>query len=309
MNRANNQGAYSIANDGITESRVKPWSEYESDAAIVGPASSALPIISASSADSITPISPLGAFAANANYRSAELIYSGRSLLGQRSVLNSGFENFSLTVRAGLDGFLAGQERLFSPLTGTLDSALSFIQTGSLISNSQVRSETNALTFATAAFGGLTALRAAPFAAEIAAPNVDAYVAGLYSKATPTSTNAGLFEVEQTGALNYRVVGGGTAVDIDGYAGTTIQEAKYVGNVANSPYIEGSNIPDFLRAKILTEQQSEFARLGAVISDPAVPFTNLNVLTNESKAVPYFQNLLTANQIPGKVIVVPTKVP
>lgn len=154
----------------------------------------------------------------------------------------------------------------------------------------------------------LDALKAAR-AAEAAAPNVDDYVAGLRSKATPISSNAGRFEVEQTGSRNYRAVGGGKAVDIDGYSGLAIHEAKYVGNALRSPYVIGSDVPDFVRAKVLRKQHNQFLRFGAVISDPTVPFTALHVLTNESKAVPYFQNLMSSYKIPGKVVVIPTKVP
>ena len=141
------------------------------------------------------------------------------------------------------------------------------------------------------------------------APSVDDYVAGLYTKATPTSTNAGLFEVEQTGPLNYRVTGGGTAINADGYQDTTLLEAKYVGNPTNSPYVDGSNVPQFLQDKIDLQQQYEFERYQAVISDPNVPFNSLNVLTNEPTAVPYFQRLMNQYQIPGEVRVVPTNIP
>lgn len=149
-----------------------------------------------------------------------------------------------------------------------------------------------------------------PEAAESSsAANVDSYVSGLYSKATPTSTPSGLFEVEQTGPLNYRVVGSNTTVDIDGYTGSAIDEAKFVGDSGSSPFVEGSDAPDFIRSKILTEQQSEFQRFQSVIADPNVPFNSLNVLTNQPAAVPYFQNLMDLYQIPGSVKVVPTTIP
>ena len=139
--------------------------------------------------------------------------------------------------------------------------------------------------------------------------DVESYVAGLQSKTTPTSTNAGLFEVEQTGPLNYRVTGGGTAIDIDGYNGTTMLDAKYVGDPTISPYVDDSTIPPFLRAKISAQQQYEFERYQAVINDPAVPFDSLNILTNEPSATSYFQRLMDQYQIPGEVKVVETNVP
>ncbi|WP_155520906.1 LysM peptidoglycan-binding domain-containing protein [Ralstonia solanacearum] len=139
--------------------------------------------------------------------------------------------------------------------------------------------------------------------------DVESYVAGLATKTTPTSTNAGLFEVEQTGPLNYRVVGGGTAIDADGYRGTSLLDAKYVGDPSVSPYVDGSKVPLFLRDKILQQQQYEFQRYQAVINDPSVPFNSLNVLTNEPKAVPYFQRLFDQYKVPGQVQVVPTNIP
>jgi hypothetical protein len=138
---------------------------------------------------------------------------------------------------------------------------------------------------------------------------VENYVASLKTKVTPTSTNAGLFEAEQTGPLNYRVTGGGTAIDADGYAGTTLLDAKYVGNPKISPYVDNSNVPSFLKDKILMQQQYEFQRYKAVIDDPAIPFNRLNILTNEPAATPYFQRLMDLNKIPGEVKVVPTNVP
>lgn len=101
--------------------------------------------------------------------------------------------------------------------------------------------------------------------------DVEQYVAGLGTKRTPISSNDGLFDVEQTGPLNYRVRGGGTAIDVDGYEGTALLDAKYVGNPGRSPYVDGSNVPSLLRAKILQQQVYEFQRYQAVINDPAVP--------------------------------------
>jgi len=114
--------------------------------------------------------------------------------------------------------------------------------------------------------------------------------------------------VEQTGPLNYRVVGGGTAIDADGFNGSTLLDAKYVGDPSISPYVDGSKVPAFLRDKILAQQQYEFARYQAVIADPSVPFDSLNVLTNETSAVPYIQRVFDKYQVPGEVKVVPTNV-
>ncbi|WP_445405333.1 LysM peptidoglycan-binding domain-containing protein [Acinetobacter pittii] len=138
---------------------------------------------------------------------------------------------------------------------------------------------------------------------------VENFVANLYRKNTPTHNSAGLFEIEQTGSYNYRVVGGGTAIDIDGYLGTTMLDAKFIEKPMNSPYVEGSKVPEFLRAKIMKEQQYEVQRYKTVIDDQTVPFKRLDILTNEPKAQQYFQNLMDQYNVPGTVKVVKTNIP
>ena len=138
---------------------------------------------------------------------------------------------------------------------------------------------------------------------------VDDFVAGLYRIHTPTHKASGRFEVEQTGPYNYRVLGGDTAVDIDGYDGSTMLDAKFVEKPERSPYVDDSRMPEFLRTKIMKEQEHELQRYNALIKDPKVPFDRLNILTNEQRAVPYFQSLMDQLQVPGSVMVVDTKIP
>jgi hypothetical protein len=138
---------------------------------------------------------------------------------------------------------------------------------------------------------------------------VDSYASGLYKIETPTGKASGLFEVEQTGPYNYRVPAGSTTIDIDGFKGTTMLDAKFVEKPAISPYINESSMPPYLREKILKEQQWEFQRYKAAIDDPAVPFNRLDVLTNEPRAVPYFQSLMDQYNVPGSVKIVPTQIP
>jgi hypothetical protein len=137
----------------------------------------------------------------------------------------------------------------------------------------------------------------------------DAFAAKLYKFKTPTNKASGKFEVEQTGGYNYRVPAGNTTIDIDGYRGLTILEAKFVEKPLQSPYIGGTNVPPFLRDKILMEQQSEFMRFKAAIDDKSVPFNRLRIVTNDAKAVPYFKELMTRYKIIGEVKVVRTKIP
>lgn len=131
-------------------------------------------------------------------------------------------------------------------------------------------------------------------------------MSGLRRTNTPSSTLSGQFEIEQTGAYNYRVTGGGTAIDVDGYSGQTPLDAKYIGNPEVSPYVTDSNVPAFLKQKILNEQNYEIERYGAVIRDPAVPFNRLEILTNEPRSVSYFESLMQQHNVPGGVRVVPS---
>jgi hypothetical protein len=139
--------------------------------------------------------------------------------------------------------------------------------------------------------------------------DIERYVSGLFSKATPTSKAHNLFEIEQTGPLNYRVVSRNAQVYVDGYTGSAIDEAKFVGNAGSSPFVDGSRVPDLVKALVLQKQQRQFQRLGAIIADPDVPFNKINVLTNHPAAVPYFRNLMDLYSIPGSVTVVPTAIP
>jgi hypothetical protein len=61
-------------------------------------------------------------------------------------------------------------------------------------------------------------------------------------------------------------------------------EVKYVGNPERSPFAPGSDIQEFIREKILADQESEFYRYGRVISDTGNPLTGLQVVTNDPAA-------------------------
>jgi len=92
----------------------------------------------------------------------------------------------------------------------------------------------------------------------------DRFVAGLQRFDTPSSTLAGQFEIEQTGPYNYRVPGGGTAIDIDGYVSSTVLDAKFIRDPAKSPYVNGSDVPQLIREKVLEQQEYEMQRYKAI---------------------------------------------
>src|SRR5262249_46076545 len=85
----------------------------------------------------------------------------------------------------------------------------------------------------------------------------------------------------------------------------TLLDAKFIDKPGRSPFIEGSDCPDFIRDKILPQIDDEFRRYAAVISDSNTPVKALEVITNDARAVPYFEGLLEKYGIPGNVVVRP----
>lgn len=128
---------------------------------------------------------------------------------------------------------------------------------------------------------------------------------GFNRKSTPTNGPRNQYEIKHTGPDNIQVQGGGEEIWADGIRPETrsLLEAKCIDNPDSSPYIEGSKIPDFIRSKVISDVESEFRRYAAVINDPATPITNLEVITNEPAAVPFFEGLLRKFNIPGEVVV------
>jgi hypothetical protein len=138
-----------------------------------------------------------------------------------------------------------------------------------------------------------------------AAPDVAAtqrWLDELPTKPTPNRTPADRFEIEHTGPVNYRLTGGGESVWTDGFRASdgTALEAKHVGNPQRSPYVDGSTLPEPVRAAIQADLENELQRYGAVIrSDPHV--RQLEIITNEPRAVPKFEELMQRLGLPGQV--------
>ena len=110
---------------------------------------------------------------------------------------------------------------------------------------------------------------------------IDEYVAKLPRRRTPTKSAAGQYEVRHTGPYNYTVAGGGVTFNIDGYRGSTILDAKHVGNAKISPYVPGSSCPDFVRAersRILVKSLRRFERLLRAAQRPSSRSRSLPIL-------------------------------
>jgi len=131
------------------------------------------------------------------------------------------------------------------------------------------------------------------------------WVESLQQKKTPTSTVAGAYEAAHTGPVNYLLKGGGAEFWADGIEGNVILEAKCVTDAARSPFIKGSNIPAFLRDKIVGEVEDEFRRMAKIIKDSNNPLKSVRVITNNTEAKTFFEELMKRLEIVGEVVMRP----
>ena len=133
-------------------------------------------------------------------------------------------------------------------------------------------------------------------------PSPEVFKMSLRTMPTPMGSPANLFEIANTGTLNYQIKAGGVEFWADGIIGTTIQESKFLANAERSPFILESNIPQFLRNKILGDVDGEFARMARIIADPTNPLMNVEIITNDPRANQFFLDLLKKHCIDGRVI-------
>ncbi len=120
-------------------------------------------------------------------------------------------------------------------------------------------------------------------------------------KNTPNRTAANQYEIKHTGPYNHTVSGGGEELDIDGYFGTTILEAKYVEKPSISPYVTGSSIPAQIRETILAKPRDEIRRAKIIIESGDTPFRRIEIITNTPESKATFEKLLNEYGVPGTV--------
>jgi RHS repeat-associated protein len=128
------------------------------------------------------------------------------------------------------------------------------------------------------------------------------FKASLQTKLTPRNTPQDLFEIANTGPRNYLLEGGGVRFWADGVMGTTIQESKFIINAKSSPFINGSAAPQFIRQKIVSQVNDEFARMAKIIGDPSNPIKNVEVIVSDPAANQFFVDLLKKYGLNGRVI-------
>jgi hypothetical protein len=122
---------------------------------------------------------------------------------------------------------------------------------------------------------------------------------------TPTYSQRHQFQIRHCGSEEIQVKDGEEQIWADGINIQIRQllEAKFVDNPTNSPYVDGSRAPPFIRTKVVNDVENEFRRYAAVINDPNTPVVELLVIANIEEAVPLFENLLKEYNIPAHVVV------
>ena len=129
------------------------------------------------------------------------------------------------------------------------------------------------------------------------------FVSGLPRRRTPTKGPANQFEIRQTGEFNFKVSGGGSTFEIDGFRGVVILDAKHAGNQLRSPFIPGSKIDPRIRKLILDQQRDELRRVRKILEDPSNPFRRLEIITNNRDAKRLFESLMRQEGVHGHVVI------
>lgn len=117
---------------------------------------------------------------------------------------------------------------------------------------------------------------------------IEEWASNLPKKSAPTYSQRHLFQIKHCGPQEIRVKNGNEEIWADGIdlQSGELLEAKYIENPNNSPYISGSRIPPFIRAKVVSDVENEFRRYAAVINDPNTPVVGLRLIVNIEEAVP-----------------------
>jgi hypothetical protein len=131
------------------------------------------------------------------------------------------------------------------------------------------------------------------------------WMESLPQRDTPTGRPSGRYEVEMTGPHNYEMSAGDVKINADGFRtfDATALEAKHVGSQTRSPFVPGSEAPDFVRNAARVEIEKELQRYKVIVDSTATPVRGLEIVTNDARAVPYFRELLDKYDMVGRVVV------
>ena len=118
---------------------------------------------------------------------------------------------------------------------------------------------------------------------------------------------ASRYQVKQAGAEEVTVSGGGKEVRADGARASDalLLEVKHIDKPAASPYVPESKCNDDVREMVRLELLGQLQRYAAIIADSSTPVVGLEIITNEVRAVSYFEALMRQAGAPGRVVVRP----
>ena len=161
-----------------------------------------------------------------------------------------------------------------------------------------------------AAAGGRSAGGAPPAGARPKKVDLKAFkewIEKVKRRPTREDSEAYKYQRKHAGPEEMQVSGGGEQVWADGarLEKARLLEVKHIGDTERSPFIAGSKCAEKPRTIILNALMDEFSRYAAVIKDPNTPVVELEVIVNDSRAVPLFEQLLKKFSIPGEVVVRP----
>ncbi|WNG34988.1 hypothetical protein F0U61_16025 [Archangium violaceum] len=113
------------------------------------------------------------------------------------------------------------------------------------------------------------------------------------------------FQSSQAGEQEVLLRGGGEQVWADGvrHSDAHLLEVKFVENPGSSPFVHGSSCGEGIRLAIRGKELAQFRRYAAILKDPDTPAVGLEVITNDARAVPFFESILQELSIPGRVVV------
>ncbi|WP_143178141.1 restriction endonuclease fold toxin-2 domain-containing protein [Cystobacter ferrugineus] len=133
------------------------------------------------------------------------------------------------------------------------------------------------------------------------------WVHRLRKRPTRSTPAAYAYQQRYAGPEEFLVEGGNEQIWADGarLEKARLIEAKFIDAPEKSPFISESKCNENVRRWIQQEVFDEFRRYAAVIAAPETPVVALEVITNDARAVPFFESLLRSFGIPGEVIVRP----
>ncbi|HZH14035.1 MAG TPA: restriction endonuclease fold toxin-2 domain-containing protein [Archangium sp.] len=116
---------------------------------------------------------------------------------------------------------------------------------------------------------------------------------------------AGQYQVKHAGPEETTVSGGGVEVRADGarISDAHLLEVKHVTSPGSSPYIPGSSCPEPIRLRVHEELIQQLRRYAAIIRDPKTPAVGVEIITNDLRAASFFEGLMTALGLQGRVVV------